>query len=292
MALNAKTKSMEPSTRDRYVIRTALLLAPAVLAVAGFSTCLVFASTKFQAFDVVFALSGSIGAAVVWYLIFLILEFRDRSDRQSVTEKIDHRLDIIEGKLDSSAANAIRAFERLEPQYVMAAGRFYFAQHPKLQVAAAIKAVPAGRTLEIEALGINLKAFVEDNLNIIKERQEAKLRIVVPAPTSPNLKLMCIREGRDLSTVKNEIQFTTNQVAGATTLGAEVKWQADIATITMVRVNDSILWRPRFVNDDKLTSVFYHEVERSTNPKLFDVLQEEFNFLWNDGTDPTFSGER
>ncbi len=283
---------MEASTRDRYFIRLALLLAPSILAVAGFAVCLTFAPTKFGTIDVVFALAGSIGAAVVWYVIFLILEIRDRSDHTSLTQRFDNRLNSFERKLDTSAAKAIRAFERLEPQYVMAAGRFYFVQHPKWQVAAAIEAVAQGRTLEIEAIGINLKAFVEDHLDTIKGREGAKLHIVVPAPDSPNLKLMCKREGRDLSTVKDEIQFTTQNIIAASAQGAQIKWQTDIATITMVRVNNSIFWRPRFVNDDRLTNTFYHEVQRSANRKLFDALQEEFNLLWKDGADPNASGTK
>lgn len=240
MALDSSAARIASISRDRYFIRYALLLAPTILAVVGFAVCLAFASTKFGAFDVIFALAGSIGAAVVWYVIFLILEIRDGSNRKSLTQEFEGRLGSIEEKLDTSAVRTIRAFERLEPQYVMAAGRFYFVQHPKLQVAAAIEAVASSRTLEIEAIGINLKAFVEDHLETIKMRNGAKLHIVVPSPDSPNLKLMCKREGRNLSNVKDEIQFTTNKVIAASAQGAKIKWQADIATITMVRVNNSI----------------------------------------------------
>lgn len=244
--------------------------------------------------QILLAVAGSLAAAAVYSLITMASEYADHRQQEAETvgaiethvaplradlQLLGQRL----SQVESGGRSAMRNLTRLTNTNQRA--EFVLAKHPRDLVTKCIDDARKVGDLQIDAIGINLGSLYNDHLKHIVGLHTAKVRIILPNPESTSFANMCAREGRDRKVTADRIDALTKTLVFGDDAGrVAVRWSNDPSTITLVRVNNTIVWRPRFFNDDKSSEHFYCVFDRALHEKMFKMTEEEYDELWSEST--------
>jgi hypothetical protein len=166
--------------------------------------------------------------------------------------------------------------------------------------------------LDIEVIGFTLYRFYTDQFEKLCQRGGVSLRAIIQDPTSATFKQIADQEGRKLeSSITEAIGFTqavlqkaegsrnhkaktTSSDAKFLTVGSkiragssiELRWTSLAASITMMRVDDVIFVRPRFLLEGRDAPVFFEKYYRSQG-RCFQAYGEYFQHAWDQSHCPS-----
>ena len=202
------------------------------------------------------------------------------SDLKSTVEIMTKDIQDVECRWSLSFKNVVKFLGQKSDKNAS----FIIAKHPREFVSDAIGS-ETRRIIEIDAIGLNLDAFYKNHLEELLEKRNVKLRIILPNPNSSGLPLVCKREGRDIEAVKEKINELSKIIySEVETKNSNIRWGEDVPSITMVRINGAMVWRPRFFNEFRSGENFYCVFDKEINTKLFNILSEEFSEIWEAGS--------
>ncbi len=151
--------------------------------------------------------------------------------------------------------------------------------------------------IKIDIIGFSLYRFYKEQLEKIIEKSHSEIRIIVQDPRQISTKIMAEQEGRDLNNVKNDVYEMTKRIIELAKKyqprrkdtyarfvkedksSVEARWFQGCASVTIVRFNDVIYVRSRFLGEGKDAPVFF-EKYHINQKKCFEVYEEYFQNAW------------
>ncbi|QPO13320.1 hypothetical protein IT893_07385 [Thalassospira sp. A40-3] len=229
------------------------------------------------------SLSSSIAASALVALIFLVVKATESWEMRSVSDSYHKQL----LSVGDCMANLSSVIESGKLALDVPDLHSVFARHPTTEVSKAIKNVSYKDKLEIDALGLNLKSFIAEQIEaeLLGER-EVVARLLTQNPSSESLGSLCSREGRDPEKTRQSIHDTARawRELSSNLNGRDIfrlKWSSKTPTITMVRVNNTIFVRPRLLQEVD-EDLVYEVYQKKVNPKAFSLYLRQFEKEFED----------
>lgn len=151
--------------------------------------------------------------------------------------------------------------------------------------------------IKIDIIGFSLYRFYKEQLENILEKSHSQIRIIVQDPRNAASKIMAEQESRDLNNVKKDVYDMTKRIIELAKKyqprrketyarfvkedksSVEARWFQGCASVTIVRFNDVIYVRSRFLGEGKDAPVFF-ERYHINQKQCFEAYEEYFQNAW------------
>jgi hypothetical protein len=210
---------------------------------------------------------------------FVVIRYFDDVDSHRVGEELTDAL-----VRHSRSVNALRRLLESDDTSRV------FDRHPKDEIDHELTNLSGH--VEIDVMGMTLRAFCRDWLRVLLVRGNTTLRVLVQDPTAATFAQVCHQESRDVTTMTADVQWVAEtlrriQQGESPFEGVEVpphftvrlRWCADYPTVTMIRAGGVVYARPRFSADQSRMFFERYTLEEGaafgTFRSIFDVAWEK-----------------
>ncbi len=246
--------------------------------------CALDSNTKLA--QILLAIAGSILASAAFSFWMMLSRFTEAA---SVFAREAARDDLVSAKLET-LANEVARYRR-SASLLSEAKRglvvpFVLTQQPRDHLARLMH-VPDTHPLNIYFVGINLRSIYEEHLKQLRGRADTYLRVALPHPEGTSLAAACKREGRNLKQIQKSIREVTGFLGDEINFPqCELRWLREAPPLTIVQIENTILWRPRLLNEQDEGEHFCALLTEEDQPDLFRIVQREFRSCWESGEAP------
>lgn len=271
------------------------LLLSVVVAVAG--VALVFASERSplkpgaqpDVYDpVLLSIATSLVAAGCVSVLFTIVREIDQRDSARSNDRLTNLIE-----LERDLRRGLSELRRTLLVTNDPDARRIFDTHPVQQVREEIAGTDG--SLAIDAVGISLKALYHNHIKDLASRGDCAVRLLLQDPCHPTFAIMCSQEARDREAMTRDvIQVTKLAQQRSATKGnpavcrIEVKWLQAVAPLSLTRVNDWRVVRPRFFDEGAGHHGFFEQYS-ADDSRASDILDRYFDAAWFDAVTPDAS---
>lgn len=263
----------------------------------------IYAAVTISAFGVVSILAGSIYGKTALIgigtslaaggIASLISSFNDYLDDEGLTETTSALIEETK-KIGVSIAD-IHKSTILPPR---APERCVLDQTPREPFEAIVNTLKRhGARIQIDAMGLTLEKFHREQLERLSNQKGVSVRVIVQRPDTEIFKQLAKQEKRDsaqeAAETKEFTQHLLNQSArrqGNPTNQADVQihWFNGSPSITLIRINNIMFVRPRFLGGDSNARVFYEKYSSPDDGPCWKAYEQYFDEAWeNFSTRPT-----
>ena len=163
-----------------------------------------------------------------------------------------------------------------------------FDRHPKDEIGHELANLSGH--VEIDVMGVTLRAFCRDWLRALLVRGDITLRVLVQDPTAATFAQVCHQESRDVATMAADARWVAEtlrllQRGESPFEGVEVppdlhvglRWCSDYPTVTMIRAGGVVYARPRFSGSQSRTFFERYTLEEGAT---FGTFRSVFDVTW------------
>jgi len=152
--------------------------------------------------------------------------------------------------------------------------------------------------IRIDAMGLTLEKFHREQLERLDGHKEVVVRLIVQSPDSSNFRQLAKQEKRDAEQEATESRAFTKYVVSQHAQHIEdpsrhadmqIRWFEGCPSVTMLRVNDVIYVRPRFLGADSEITVFYEKYSERYDGRIWRAYCQYFDSAWEVSQVPSFN---
>lgn len=218
---------------------------------------------------------------------FAVIRYLDDRASDTTAKSFEHAL----VKLRESAEQqheAVKSLRRVTGSIAGQRMRVYD-RHPQEEVREEFD--QTADELLVDVMGLTLRPFCVDQLNLLESRGRCRLRLLTLDPRSAMFEQTCQQESRNMAIMREDILWVGHRVLaarsqGSTGLQVELRWFRDFPTVTMTRVNDVLFVRPRFLREATQPRIF-HERYAVEEGIPFTAYANHFQTAWDSSVTPT-----
>jgi hypothetical protein len=171
----------------------------------------------------------------------------------------------------------------------------------------AVNAIPRAKRIYVDMLGVTLHRFYKEALEGLLKDRSSTVRLIVQSPAAQSIKIIADQEGYDSVRLIQEVleltefvvrnasqnanehglnpadikaKFTYSKPESGTTSDIELRWFSEVASVSIIRINDILFVRPRFLDEGRDAPIFF-ERYRCSEGRTFRAYEEFFNIAWN-----------
>jgi hypothetical protein len=244
------------------------------LAITFFLLYLVAAFANWKIFaDITLAVAGSLGAAAIFSSIISASEKVEKQDQLQ-------KLEIIESQITNGNLSIINIISKMNLDKNDTFIRIHQTSTPLSEIEKVIDKNKG--SLYFSAMGITLYPLqrIIERICAIKN---ANVDIILPDPSSSEFKNICEFEGRSVENTAARAQSMAKIFQNATGTKKQFRKSRRASQITVVRIGDTIFWRPRLIIDHDNEQPFCFEVNEVMSPRIFRLLKRELGSQWDEG---------
>lgn len=143
--------------------------------------------------------------------------------------------------------------------------------------------------IHIDAMGLTLEKFHKEQLERLNTHKDVIVRLIVQSPDDPIFTQLAKQEKRDpVQEAADSKSFTeyvltqniTHQGNSGNHADIQIRWFEGSPSVTMLRINDVIFVRPRFLGDTSEVTVFYEKYSRPNDGRVWEAYSQYFNTAW------------
>lgn len=233
-------------------------------------------------------------------------ERRVRANVESALEKLNAGTDALGSTLFELQGD-LEAVKRVATRILREESNRIYNRHPKKELREALERVRTGKRTKVRAMGLSLRQFCTDYLELLVESDSVEVLLIVQDPTSPTFQLVCGQESRDATSMAKEVIGVTEQVLEsretweedlrrATSGGREdpsgrrhppvqIRWFPGFPTITFTSAGQEWFVRFRTLNEASAPPMFFehHVAEEESS----DALETYFLSAWSSAREPS-----
>jgi len=218
-------------------------------------------------------------------IVSLILIFNEYLDEQRLLVSSNNLITTIE-----ALGEAVAGLTQVRIVGHQAETRCVIASTPRAEFEQYVKILTRMRSkIRIDAMGLTLEKFHREQLERLGGHKEVAVRLIVQSPDSSFFRQLAKQEKRDAEQEAAESKAFTKYVISQHTRHSEdpdshadmqIRWFEGCPSVTMLRINDVIYVRPRFLGADSEITVFYEKYSARYDGRVWEAYCQYFDSAW------------